>query len=113
MVKSGSRSRNSRPRMTPMVLKFFNKISECLARAADLRELANAATTTPARKAELLKLESQLLNVVESYRLMSRTGRFREDEYARWSARMDQLAQTSVEPVGVWRPTGQLEASGS
>jgi hypothetical protein len=67
-----------------MVLKYFDKISECLARAAELRESANA-TTSPTRKTELLKLESQWLSVAESYKLVSQTGRFAVDGYARRS----------------------------
>jgi hypothetical protein len=67
-----------------MVLKFFDKISECFARAAELRECANA-TSSPTRKTELLKLETQWLSVVESYKLVSRAGRFPIDGYTRRS----------------------------
>jgi GAF domain len=43
--------------MTAMLSKSFEKISECLARAADLRARADIMTNAAGR-AELLKLES-------------------------------------------------------
>ena len=60
-----------------MDAKLFNKISEGLARAAELRKQANA-TNDPAWKDELLELESRWLDIVESYRVVSDSDRFPE-----------------------------------
>jgi len=91
-----------------MALKFFDKISECLARAAELRECANA-TTNPTRKTELLKLESQWLSVVESYKLVSRTGRFPVDGYRRSEAADDRSSLADLLDVLVGTAIEQTE----
>jgi len=68
-----------------MLLKVSETISEkiidCLARAADLRECANAATD-PRRKAHLFDTELRWLRLVESYRLLEQADRFLENAQA-------------------------------
>src|SRR5262249_20470657 len=102
-----ARARNSRPRITPMRPKL--KLGEALARAADLRKRANAATD-PIWKAELLQMELAWLGVVESYRFVSQANCFLADVYAR---RSEKLAQTGVKSVGVGPPRGGLEGAGN
>jgi len=85
------------------------KLGEALARAADLRKRANAATD-PIWKAELLQMELAWLGVVESYRFVSQANCFLADVYAR---RSEKLAQTGVKSVGVGPPRGGLEGAGN
>ena len=61
-----------------MLLKLSDKMSECLAHAAEARQRANAATD-PARKADLLDMELCWLRLVESYRFVEQASRFLED----------------------------------
>src|SRR5215831_16015211 len=56
----------------PMLLKLSDKISECLAHAAEARERAKAATDAD-QKAHFLDMELRWLRLVESYRFC-RTG---------------------------------------
>ena len=72
--------------------KYFNKISEGLARAAELRRCA-AETADPIWKAHLRDLELQWLDIVESYKFASQAGLFLEDLHARRSASNGKLAQ--------------------
>ena len=61
-----------------MLLKLSDKMSECLAHAAEARQRANA-TTDPARKADFLDMELRWLRLVESYRFVEQASRFLED----------------------------------
>ena len=61
-----------------MLLKLSDKISQCLAHAADARERADAATD-PSRRADLLDMELSWLRLVESYRFLEQASRFLED----------------------------------
>ena len=64
-----------------MLLKVSDKISDCLARAAEARERANSATD-PGRRADLLDMELRWLRLVESYRFVEQADRFLADAYA-------------------------------
>lgn len=64
----------------PVLLKLSDKISECLAYAADARERANAATD-PSLRADLLDMELRWLRLVESYRFVEQASRFLEDSH--------------------------------
>ena len=91
--------------MRPQV---FDKIGGALSRAADLRKRADAAID-PTWKAELLRMESAWLGVVETYRFVSKAGRSLED--VRTRRFVQKPAQTGVKSVGVWLPRERLEAA--
>ena len=90
-----------------MDAKLFNKISEGLARAAELRKQANA-TNDPIWKGELLELESRWLDIVESYRVVSDSDRFLKDVYARRPAR-----KGGIKPIGILPPGDPFKTAAS
>jgi len=61
-----------------MLLKLSDKISECLAHAAEARERAKAATDAD-HKADFHDMELRWLRLVESYRFVEQASRFLED----------------------------------
>lgn len=65
-----------------MLFKLSDKISECLAQAANARECARAATD-PSRKADHLDMELRWLRLVENYRFVEQASRFLEDAHSR------------------------------
>ena len=78
-----------------MLLKLSDKISECLAHAADARELANAAIDL-GHKADHLDMERRWLRLVESYRFVEQAHLFLQDANARWLPAAETLPQTGV-----------------
>jgi hypothetical protein len=78
-----------------MLLKLSDKISECLAEAAEARERAKAATD-PGHKADFLDMELRWLRLVESYRFVEQASRFLEDSHLARTALHEEMAQTGV-----------------
>ena len=78
-----------------MLLKLSDKISECLAHAADARELANAAIDL-GRKADYLDMERRWIRLVESYRFVEQANLFLQDAHARWLPAAETLPETGV-----------------
>jgi len=79
----------------PMLLQLSDKISECLAHAADARELANTAIDL-GRKADHLDMERRWLRLVESYRFVEQANLFLQDAHARWLPAAETLPETGV-----------------
>jgi len=78
-----------------MLLQLSDKISECLAHAADARELANTAIDL-GRKADHLDMERRWLRLVESYRFVEQANLFLQDAHARWLPAAETLPETGV-----------------
>ena len=78
-----------------MLLQLWDKISECLAHAADARELANTAIDL-GRKADHLDMERRWLRLVESYRFVEQANLFLQDAHARWLPAAETLPETGV-----------------
>ena len=78
-----------------MLLQLSDKISECLAHAADARELANTAIDL-GRKADHLDMERRWLRLVESYRFVEQANLFLQDAHARWLPAAEGLPETGV-----------------
>jgi hypothetical protein len=78
-----------------MLLQLSDKISECLAHAADARELANVAIDL-GRKADYLDTERRWLRLVESYRFVEQANLFLQDAHARWLPAAETLPETGV-----------------
>src|SRR6185437_5301781 len=78
-----------------MLLKLSDRISQCLAHAAEVRERANAATE-PGRKADFLDMELHWLRLVESYRFVEQVDRFLADGRVPPIAVADELPPTGV-----------------
>ena len=78
-----------------MLLQLSDKISECLAHAADARELANTAIDL-GRKADHLDMERRWLRLVESYRFVEQANLFLQDAHARWLPAAEGLPEIGV-----------------
>jgi hypothetical protein len=78
-----------------MLLKLSDKISECLARAADAVERARDATD-PSQKAHWLDLESQWLRLLETCRFVEQASRFLEDGHVTRKQSRERLSQTGT-----------------
>jgi len=78
-----------------MLLNLSEKIKECLTRAADARERANAALD-PSRKADLLDVELHWLRLVESYRFVEQVDRFLEDSSVARTGSTEKLPEMGV-----------------
>src|SRR3974390_50824 len=79
----------------PMLLQLWDKISECLANAADARELANTAIDLGS-KDDNLDMERRWLRLVESYRFVEQANLFLQDAHARWLPAAETLPETGV-----------------
>jgi hypothetical protein len=89
-----------------MRIKPSGKISECLARVADLRQRADTSTDAAA-KAELRGLQLQWQAVVDSYQLMEETARFLSDVRARRAAARENPPAARV----TWPTGGRADGS--
>jgi len=78
-----------------MLLKLSDKISECLAHAAEARERAKAATDAD-QKAHFLDMELRWLRLVESYRFVEQASRFLKDSHLARLPSRETLPQTGV-----------------
>ena len=78
-----------------MLLKLSDKISECLAHAAEARERAKAATDAD-HKADFHDMELRWLRLVESYRFVEQASRFLEDGHLARITQREKMAQTGV-----------------
>jgi len=78
-----------------MLLKLSDKISECLAHAAEARERAKAATDAD-HKADFHDMELRWLRLVESYRFVEQASRFLEDSHLARTELHETLPQTGV-----------------
>src|SRR5262245_27557421 len=78
-----------------MLLKLSDKISECLAHAAEARERAKAATGAD-QKAHFLDMELRWLRLVESYRFVEQASRFLKDSHLARLPSREPLPQTGV-----------------
>jgi len=78
-----------------MLLKLSERISGCLANAADASQRASDATD-PSLKAHWLDLESQWLRLLESCRFVEQASRFLEDSHAARKPTSETLPQTGV-----------------
>lgn len=78
-----------------MLLKLSDKISECLAHAAEARERAKAATGAD-QKAHFLDMELRWLRLVESYRFVEQASRFLKDSHLARLPSRETLPQTGV-----------------
>jgi len=78
-----------------MLLKLSDRISECLDRAADARDRANAATD-PSIKSDFLSMELHWLRLVESYRFVEQADQFLADGRVTRIALNEKLPKTGV-----------------
>jgi GAF domain len=78
-----------------MLLKLSDRISECLVRAAELRERAKA-DSDPARRADFFDMELHWLRLVESYRFVEQMERFIQDGRSARTPSGEGLSQTGV-----------------
>ena len=81
-----------------MLLKLSDKISQCVAHAADARERANAATD-PSRRADLLDMELRWLRLVESYRFVPQVPSYQD---LKWPGELVALVRDDAIHVGFW-----------
>jgi len=78
-----------------MLLKLSDKMSECLAHAAEARERANSEIE-PSRRADFLNMELHWLRLVESYRFVEQASRFLEDGHRARIPSPEKLPETGV-----------------